>query len=88
VERSKNPEALKLLEELGILTLGSESEIRDKIETLNMRQLDRLKLLLVRATATLDNVSDETKSGIRRNDYASFTQAIVILKHRYSNEKA
>lgn len=80
VENSgRDSAALKLLEELGLSNLESSHLIKEKISTLNMRQLDRLKLTLVRVSASNPAYSEDTKAGIRRNDYEAFADAVLVL---------
>ena len=68
----------KLLQELGLLSLDSIAVI-DRIQTLNMRQLDRLKLMLVRVSVTNDVFSEEIREGIRGNEYQMFAKAVILL---------
>jgi len=71
--------SLKLLSELGLSALDSELAIREKIESLNMRQLDRLKLMIGREASRKDIFSLEIALGVKNNDYASFSRAVLIL---------
>jgi len=70
---------MELLIELRLSSLESEPAIREIIETLNMRQLDRLKLMFSREYATKPVFSEEIMVGIRGNDFASFSRAVQIL---------
>jgi hypothetical protein len=73
---------LKLLNELGLSYLGSTDELREKIETLNMRQLDRLKLMLLRMESADHVFSEEIRTGIKNNDFAGFAYAVHALNNR------
>ena len=79
IESTRDPAALKLLDELGLTHLESSDAVKERISTLNMRQLDRLKLTLVRVSANNPAYSEETKAGIRRNDYGALADAALIL---------
>lgn len=57
-------------------------DLRERICTLNMRQLDRLKLMLQRIDAVDKLFSEEIRSGIRNNDLSMFAQALLVLKVR------
>jgi len=71
-------EAKKLLEELGLLK-SSKSAIQARINELNMRQLDRLKLMFGRVDGKKQLFSEKTREGIRGNDFGSFAEAVVII---------
>jgi len=71
-------EAKKLLEELGLLK-SSKSAIEARINELNMRQLDRLKLMFGRVDGKRQLFSEETRKGIRENDFGSFAEAVEII---------
>ncbi|HXQ91390.1 MAG TPA: hypothetical protein VN739_00180 [Nitrososphaerales archaeon] len=72
-------EDIKLLNELGLDPSDSVVTIEQKIGNLNMRQLDRLKLMLDKITKERDIFSKNTKNGIRNNDLKAFAEAVVIL---------
>jgi hypothetical protein len=50
-----------------------------KIDKFGMRQLDRLKLLLLRNEPLLGNYPASVRSGITRNDPRSFAEALALL---------
>ncbi len=70
----------KLLGELGLLSQTSKSSVEARINELNMRQLDRLKLMFGRVEQRIDLFSDATRNGIRGNDFGSFADAVLAVK--------
>ena len=66
----------ELLAALMLDKCTSVLECRDKIATLGMRQLDRLKLMLVRKGSSFGPGMNER---IRRNDLDSFAEATFNL---------
>jgi hypothetical protein len=75
-------EIKELLLELG-LNRDSQADLRNRIFELNMRQLDRLKQMLLRVDQTnKDLFSEETRLGIRGNDLVSFTEAVFSVNLR------
>ena len=69
----------QLLNELGLDPLDSVVAIEQKIRNLNMRQLDRLKLMFERVGKKEDIFSHDTKYGIKNNDLKAFAEAASIL---------
>ncbi|HYB04880.1 MAG TPA: hypothetical protein VED17_10475 [Nitrososphaerales archaeon] len=69
----------KLLGEFGLLSQDSKTFIEARINELNMRQLDRLKLMLGRVDQKKNLFSEQTRKGIRGNDFACFTEAVLTL---------
>jgi len=49
------------------------------IDELNMRQLDRLKMLLTRNRSVIQKLSKVTREGIRKNDPSAFATALRFL---------
>jgi hypothetical protein len=80
-------EAKELLVELGLFSDDSTAAIEPKIYSLNMRQLDRLKMMFGRIDATGEVFPESTRSGIRANDFAAFAAAVREL-YSLLNEKA
>jgi len=74
--------ARKLLIELGLFSLDSVPAIKGKIYQLNMRQMDRLKMMLQRLDSEENALSAETKLGIKNNDFQAFAEVIVALSTR------
>jgi len=70
---------LKLLNELGLDPSDSMVTIEQKIGNLNMRQLDRLKLMFDKVSREDEIFSKNTKNGIKNNDLEAFAEAVVIL---------
>ena len=73
-------EIAKLLGELGLLSRDSKMAVENRINELNMRQLDRLKLMLERTYKRKDLFSERTRIGIRGNELGSFAEAVLALK--------
>jgi hypothetical protein len=69
-----------LLTELGLFHLDSVESIENRVQELNMRQLDRLKMMLKRMEEDEPLFSEEVRKGVRDNDYASFAEAVRVLK--------
>jgi hypothetical protein len=69
----------KLLGELGLLSQDSKISLENRVNELNMRQLDRLKLMLERADKRKDLFSERTRTGIRGNDLSCFAEAVLAL---------
>lgn len=74
--------AKKLLQELGLFDGNSVSSIEDRVNNLNMRQLDRLKLMLIRSDKGKNIFSDEIRLGIRNNNFRAFAEAVKELSIR------
>jgi hypothetical protein len=70
---------LKLLNELGLDPSDSIVTIEQKIGNLNMRQLDRLKLMFDKVSREDEIFSKNTKHGIKNNDLKAFAEAVVTL---------
>jgi hypothetical protein len=70
-----------LLKEYGFKkrTLGQPSSNLRKIDGFGMRQLDRLKMLLLRHEQMVGKYPEQIRRGIEMNDPGSFASALVIL---------
>ncbi len=70
-----------LLKEYGFKkrTLGQSSSNLKKIDGFGMRQLDRLKMLLLRHEQLVYKYPEHIRRGIEMNDPGSFASALVIL---------
>ena len=68
----------KLLAELGLSECVSISACREKMETLGMRQLDRLKMMFQRLSSS---TGVEVADGVRKNDLEAFASLIFGLIH-------
>jgi len=69
----------RLFDELGLSNLPSIDSIEARISEVNMRQLDRLKLMLGRVDAQNHIFSIRMRKGIRSNEFASFAGAVEML---------
>jgi hypothetical protein len=69
----------QLLNELGFSPSDSLDETDRKVANLNMRQLDRLKLMFERISKREDIFSQNAKNGIKNNDLRAFAEAVIIL---------
>jgi hypothetical protein len=75
-----NSEEIKgLLIELGLFYQDSEFSVENRVRELNMRQLDRLKMMFGRIDAAHTIFSDKERNGIRNNDLAEFAEAVQTL---------
>jgi hypothetical protein len=74
-----NDDVKKLLDELGLLPQDSKTSIETRINELNMRQLDRLKLMFGRVDQRSNLFSEQTRNGIRGNDFDCFAEAVLTL---------
>ncbi len=72
-------DARKLLGDLDLLSQDSKTSIEARINELNMRQLDRLKLMLGREDRRKNLFSELTRKGIRGNDFGCFAEAVLTL---------
>lgn len=70
-----------LLSEYGFKrrTIGQASSNLKKIDGFGMRQLDRLKMLLLRSEYLVGKYPKEIRRGIEKNDPNSFANALVFL---------
>jgi len=73
------PKDRELIEELGLNKCGSVRSMEKKMAQLNMRQLDRLKLMFQRISKQESRFSELTEIGIRNNDLRSFSEALILL---------
>lgn len=64
-------------------TLSSVSLNLKKIDRLRMRQLDGLKMLLLRNEYLVDRYPDKVREGIQRNNFRYFARALAILAPRF-----
>jgi hypothetical protein len=81
-------EIKKLLSELGLFSQDSVLSIEEKIRNLNMRQLDKLKLMFGRAGKGGALFTEKTRTGIKNNDFGAFADAVHTLNSILPNEKA
>ncbi len=82
---TKSVEAdLALLKELGFKkrTVSSLSLNTKKIDNFRMRQLDRLKLLLLRNEQLVGGYPPRVRKGVVANDTRYFAQALVLLSQK------
>ncbi len=70
---------LELLQELGLKECNDLDTCEKVIDTLRMRQLDKLKMALSRIAKTDSIFSPEVTEGIRRNDLRMFARAVHTL---------
>ena len=69
----------KLIEELVLFPTMSVVEVETRVSVLNMRQLDKLKLMFLRIQSEESVFSESTLSGIMGNQLSSFTEALLTL---------
>jgi len=79
MEQEKD-EIKSLLVELGLYYQDSIDSLLIRVHELNMRQLDRLKMMLLRAEWINAHFTEKTMQGIKNNDLASFSEAVEVLK--------
>ncbi len=74
---------VQLLKEYGFKRVGMSSPRlnRKKIDGMNMRQLDRIKMLLLRNLHLCGKYSESLNVGILRNDLDAFSKAISLLSN-------
>jgi hypothetical protein len=72
---------ISLLKEYGFKarTMGSVPMNTRKIEHFGMRQLDRLKMLLLRNEAMIEHYPERVRKGIERNDIIFFATGLALL---------
>jgi hypothetical protein len=72
---------LALLREFGFkrATVSSAKLNERKIDDFGMRQLDRLKLLLLRNESRIGGYPVPMRGGIEKNDLRSFAEALALL---------
>ncbi len=80
-------DAKKLLMELGLLYPDSTALVQNRVRELNMRQLDRLKMMLGRVDRNKDVFSEKTREGVKQNDFSAFAVAVITLNTLLANEK-
>jgi len=73
----------KLLVELGLFSLNSGSSLEKRISELNMRQLDRLKLMFGRVDMKKSIFSEKTRIGIRNNEFSAYAEAVRMLNNLF-----
>ena len=69
----------KLIEELVLSPTMTVLEVDSRVAVLNMRQLDRLKLMFLRIQSEENVFSEFALSGIMSNQLSSFTEALFTL---------
>jgi hypothetical protein len=69
----------KLFQTLDLIDLGTLAVVEEKIDLLNMRQLYRLKLALLRISKEEECFSKALESGIKKNNTHSFSEAVFSL---------
>ncbi len=72
-----------MLHEFGLKQCTTLESCDAIIDSLRMRQLDRLKMMLSRLSQEEDLFSFEIKEGIRKNDLRIFSRAIFQLNNEY-----
>ncbi|HKW04068.1 MAG TPA: hypothetical protein VJN71_02095 [Nitrososphaerales archaeon] len=72
---------LELLKEYGFRprTMKSASMNKKKIDAMNMRQLDRVKMLLLRNSALCEGYPEEVRRGITQNNLLMYSKALALL---------
>lgn len=72
---------IELLKEYGFKPrqMSSARLNRRKIAKMNMRQLDRTKMLLLRNSKLCKGYPEEIQRGITRNDVDAFSKALALL---------
>lgn len=72
---------VQLLKEYGFnrRTISSTQLSRRKIDGMNMRQLDRMKMLLLRNSHLCGEYPESIYKGILRNDLDTFSKALSLL---------
>lgn len=84
---STTPDSVALASDIAMLkeygfkkrTIGSRVLNRGKIDHFGMRQLDRLKMLLLRNERLVGSYPPRVRRGIERNDPNAFAFALAIL---------
>jgi hypothetical protein len=69
----------KLFQTLDLLDLETLAAVEEKIDLLNMRQLYRLKLALLRISKEEECFSKALETGIMKNDPHSYSKAVFSL---------
>ncbi len=69
----------RLLAELELSPAMSESEVESRVAVLNMRQLDRLKLMFLRIQSDETAFSESTLKGIMYNELSAYGEALLTL---------
>ena len=70
---------LLLFQELGLKECNVLDACEKIVESLRLRQLDKLKIVLSRIAKEDSVFSPELKEGIRKNDLRAFARAILML---------
>jgi hypothetical protein len=76
----KEPD-LKLLEELGLKGVIAIDSCDKILDSMRMRQLDKLKMVLARLVKE-GHFTGEIAEGIRKNDVRMFARAVHVLNNR------
>lgn len=74
---------VELLKEYGFKprTMSSARLNKKKVDEMNMRQLDRLKMLLLRNSPLCGGYPEEIQIGIAENDLIAFCKAVALLSN-------
>ena len=78
---------LELFQELGLKECEDSSACEKVIDTLRMRQLDKLKMILSRIAKEDSIFSPEVTEGIRKNDLQMFASAVHTLTSELSGKR-
>jgi hypothetical protein len=73
---------LKLFKELGLAECTDIASCDNVTNSLRLRQLDKLKLVLSRISKESSVFSPEVKEGIERNDLRTFAKAVLVLNSK------
>lgn len=77
---------LELLKEYGFRPRTMKSVLlnKKKIDAMNMRQLDRIKMLLLRNSALCEGYPAEVRRGITQNKLIMYSKALALLANFFS----
>ena len=78
---------LELFQELGLKECEDSSACEKVIDTLRMRQLDKLKMILSRIAKEDSIFSPEVIEGIRKNDLRMFASAVHLLTSELTGKR-
>ena len=75
-----------LLKEYGFnpRQMSSAKRNKKKISEMNMRQLDRMKMLLLRNSRLCQGYPENVQKGISRNDPSAFSEALALLSDSFN----
>ena len=78
---------LELFQELGLKDCENSSACEKVIDTLRLRQLDKLKIVLSRIAKEDSIFSPEVTEGIRKNDLRMFASAVHALTNELTRKR-